>query len=290
MGTDIMWEHRVVRTVRGSANASAEETARSVDKWVAGLSDEDINIIGRRVWQNECLCKEEYLTHWNKNEEFPSLGIGHFIWYPAGRTGPFKETFPDLLAYMASRGVALPDWLQPAATGTEGELQPPRCPWATRDEFYSDISSERMRELRSLMLSTMGLQARFMIARLTKAVPLLVAHSPPEERRALLQRFHQLSLEPGGMFALLDYVHFKGEGVQPSERYAGQGWGLLQVLTAMGQWQTVGQLPEVDPKDAFVKAAMVVLSRRVSLAAKERREDRWLQGWLRRVDAYAYLH
>ena len=28
----------------------------------------------------------------------------------------------------------------------------------------------------------------------------------------------------------MDYVNFKGEGVSSSERYRGQGWGLLQVL------------------------------------------------------------
>jgi hypothetical protein len=27
------------------------------------------------------------LTTWNAGEEFPSLGIGHFIWYPAGFDG-----------------------------------------------------------------------------------------------------------------------------------------------------------------------------------------------------------
>jgi hypothetical protein len=48
-------------------------------------------IIGKKVWANECDGKVEGLTSWNGGEAFPSLGIGHFIWYPAGRRGPFDE-------------------------------------------------------------------------------------------------------------------------------------------------------------------------------------------------------
>ena len=40
---------------------------------------------------------------WNPGEEFPSLGIGHFIWYPAGVDGPFIESFPRLLAFLSAR-------------------------------------------------------------------------------------------------------------------------------------------------------------------------------------------
>ena len=46
------------------------------------LSDEEINLIGQRIFRNECAGKIEYLTAWNEGEEFASLGIGHFIWYP----------------------------------------------------------------------------------------------------------------------------------------------------------------------------------------------------------------
>jgi hypothetical protein len=48
--------------------------------------------IGRKIWQNESGGTVEGLTAWNVGEEFPSLGIGHFIWYPAGFNGRFKPS------------------------------------------------------------------------------------------------------------------------------------------------------------------------------------------------------
>jgi len=49
------------------------------------LSEGEIHSIGLRVFENECGAGEACLTSWNKGEEFASLGIGHFIWYPAVR-------------------------------------------------------------------------------------------------------------------------------------------------------------------------------------------------------------
>ena len=49
------------------------------------------------------------------------------------------------------------------------------------------------------------------------------------------QRFDRVASSAMGCYALVDYVNFKGEGVLATERYAGQGWGLLQVLEGMSQ-------------------------------------------------------
>lgn len=48
------------------------------------LSMEEIRLIGERVFENECASREESLIDWNEGEDFLSLGIGHFIWYPRG--------------------------------------------------------------------------------------------------------------------------------------------------------------------------------------------------------------
>src|ERR1700761_3682082 len=64
-------------------------------------------IIGRKVWMNECDGTVTGLTSWNGGEAFPSLGIGHFIWYPAGKRGPYEESFPLLIAYLRDRQVKL---------------------------------------------------------------------------------------------------------------------------------------------------------------------------------------
>ena len=68
----------------------------------------------------------------------------------------------------------------------------------------------------------------------------------------------------------MDYVNFKGEGVNPTERYRGQGWGLLQVLEAMPA--TGAPLP------GFVKAADQVLTRRVANSPRARNESQVVAG------------
>ena len=65
------------------------------------LTDKELDSIGRRVWQNECGGTRDGLTSWNTGEDFASLGIGHFIWYPKGQRGPFEESFPKLAKYLA---------------------------------------------------------------------------------------------------------------------------------------------------------------------------------------------
>src|SRR5215831_8990858 len=69
------------------------------------LSRNDTLRIGKRIWQNECNGTVIGLTAWNEGENFASLGIGHFIWYPRGQRGPFEESFPKLVSFMAVRGV-----------------------------------------------------------------------------------------------------------------------------------------------------------------------------------------
>jgi hypothetical protein len=77
---------------------------------------------------------------------------------------------------------------------------------------------------------------------------------------------------------LVDYVNFKGEGTLPSERYKGQGWGLLQVLEEMG---------DRPPLLEFRRAADTVLTRRVKNSPPGRGESRWLPGWKNRIRTYA---
>jgi len=72
------------------------------------LSHGDILRIGKRVWQNECNGTISGLTAWNQGEDFASLGIGHFIWYPKERRGPFDESFPKLVSFISKRGAKLP--------------------------------------------------------------------------------------------------------------------------------------------------------------------------------------
>jgi hypothetical protein len=43
------------------------------------LTDSQALEIGKRIWKNECAGTVSGLTSWNGGEEFPSLGIAHFI-------------------------------------------------------------------------------------------------------------------------------------------------------------------------------------------------------------------
>jgi len=80
---------------------------------VPELSEADAQRIGKLIWQNECAGTVIGLTMWNEGEEFPSMGIGHFIWYPTGTTGPYQESFPDMIKFLKANGVKkqIPAWL-----------------------------------------------------------------------------------------------------------------------------------------------------------------------------------
>lgn len=211
------------------------------------------------------------LTSWNKGENFASLGIAHFIWYPPGSDGPFRESFPEMVYYLMSSGVKIPDWLFP----------PARCPWPDRQSFVSSFGSGRMEELRGLLEATANLQARYLAIRLRRALSGMLKSVPPCRRSAVERNFRRLSASPAGLYALMDYAAFKGDGTFPSERYAGEGWGLVQVLD--------GMLQTGKPLEEFSASAARVLSRRVELAPPGRCEARWLTGWLRRIRTYGQV-
>jgi hypothetical protein len=238
------------------------------------LSHSDALKIGKRVWQNECNGTVSGLTSWNQGEVFASLGIGHFIWYPKAGRGPFEESFPKMVNFVSSRGAKLPAWLLAVGGG-----QP--CPWNSRAEFLQAKNTPEMNQLRRFLVDTIDLQAEFLVARLEAALPKMLAEAAPADRTNVQQQFERLMKTPNGCYALVDYVNFKGEGVMPTERYHGQGWGLLQVLEEMHGTSNS------EAADEFAHAAKVVLSRRVQNAPPQRHESRWLAGWLRRVNSYS---
>ena len=226
--------------------------------------------IGKKVWQNECNGTVSGLTSWNAGEDFASLGIGHFIWYPEGKRGPFEESFPKLIAFMADHHVDLPEWLQRAAV----------CPWNSRAEFLRAQDSPQMKQLREFLARTVDLQAQFLVDRLQNALPKVLDETAPANRTHVQQQFQRLAASAPGCYALIDYVNFKGEGVLHTERYHDQGWGLLQVLEEMRD-------SEANATKEFSRAAAAVLKRRVANSPPARHESRWLPGWLNRVNSYS---
>jgi len=234
------------------------------------LSPAELDSVGKRIWQNECAGTVEGLTSWNTGESFASLGIGHFIWYPAGQEGPFEESFPKLVSWLESSGVPLPRWL-PATKD---------CPWATREAFLQDKNSDRQKDLRALLSHTVRQQTQFIIHRLDLARPKF-QNAAGKYASHVAQQMELLQQTAAGNFAMIDYVNFKGEGLNPKERYNGEGWGLLQVLMGMNA-KGPGDAPA-----AFAASSRRVLARRVQNSPPERKEQRWLAGWQNRCDTYA---
>ena len=120
-----------------------------------------------------------------------------------------------------------------------------------------------------------------MVARLQQSLGKMLDEAAPADRANVERQFARVAGRPHGCYALVDYVNFKGEGVLHSERYLGEGWGLLQVLQAMhGTENGAGATRE------FSNSAAAILRRRVQNSPPDRHETRWLPGWLNRVHSY----
>ncbi len=237
------------------------------------LTLEELHAIGQKIWNNECRGTNRGLTSWNLREEFASMGIGHFIWYPEGGIETFRETFPLFIDFAKARGERLPSIL----------LKNKHCPWKTREAFYEDIDSSKMQAIRDFLSSTFHLQAAFILERFRESLQRILKSLKPPEKQLFLSRIHTLASTPEGIYALADYVNFKGEGLSPNERYQGEGWGLMQVVLGMKGEST-------NPKEAlkeFIRSAKDTLENRVRHSPKERAEERWLKGWENRLDTYS---
>jgi len=132
-------------------------------------------------------------------------------------------------------------------------------------------------ELTNFLYDNKDLQVMFIFKRLEASLEKMLAVS--NDRENVRKQFYRVASSPNGLYPLIDYVNFKGEGINPNERYNGQGWGLLQVLENMKGTAT-GQSALVE----FSNSAKDILARRVKNAP--RNESRWLQGWYNRVDTY----
>ena len=190
-----------------------------------------------------------------------------------GAARPVRREFPEAGKLRINRGAKLPTLLLGVGRG-----QP--CPWNSRAEFLQAQKTGEMKQLRRFLADTVDLQAEFLVARLEASLPKMLAEAAPADRTNVQQQFERLTKTSQGCYALIDYVNFKGEGVLHTERYQGQGWGLLQVLEAM-QGNSDSGAP-----DEFARAAKAVLTQRVQNSPADRHESRWLSGWIRRVNSY----
>ncbi|WP_417544361.1 hypothetical protein [Marinobacter sp.] len=253
-----------------AAKGAAEEGVQK-DVLLA-LEPDEMDWVGQQIFNNECNGQFQCLVHWNDGEAFPSLGIGHFIWYPEGADELFVESFPKLIQYMIQRQAPVPEWLR--------ELEPFDAPWGDKAVFESAKNSVRVAELREFLAGTQGIQAEFIFRRAQSSLAVIVESVPTDRKSQLQADLEALSATPGGIYALMDYVNFKGEGLSDTECYNGMGWGLRQVLLAMEP------NPETIALERFRDAAAKVLTRRADNADDPIERTRWLKGWLKRLETY----
>ena len=266
-----------------SANLSASkkkskpvQTSVSTEKKdiFANISRSELNAIGEKIFKNEAAGKKENLVYWNEGENFPSLGIGHFIWYKQGEPGIFEESFPQLVEFLKSKNVKLPKIM------AENKYSP----WKSREELINlqtkKIPDSDIEELTNFLYDNKDLQVMFIFKRLEASLEKMMAVSSNKEN--VRKQFYRVASSPNGLYPLIDYVNFKGEGINPNERYNGQGWGLLQVLENMKGTET-GKAALTE----FTNSAKFVLQRRVNNSDPSKNERKWLQGWFNRCNTYA---
>ena len=215
------------------------------------ISKKELDIVADKVFKNEAGGVKDNLVYWNTGENFPSLGIGHFIWYKEKEKGIFEESFPPL------------------------------APWSGREELMKlkNQKNKDIEELTEFLYKTKDIQIEFIFKRLEASLDKMLKASKNKEN--VRKQFYRVANSPNGLYPLIDYVNFKGEGTNPDERYKGQGWGLLQVLENMkGTGSEKATLVE------FSNSAKFVLQRRVDNSDPSRNEKKWLEGWFKRCDTY----
>jgi hypothetical protein len=237
------------------------------------MSSQEVRRIGDQIFQNESGGDVNKLVHWNKGEDFAAMGIGHFTWYPAGRRQSFGNTFPGMLSYLESRGVRLPVWLQKAKRSG--------APWRTRSQLMRHKNNPQVQQLQQMLFETRYLQAEYIMKRAQRAMPKLVTTAPPHLRPMVANNLNAVANSRGGWYPLIDYVNFKGEGLNRTGGYKRQNWGLLQVLEEMHPAS-----PGPGALNEFANAASRVLTRRIRNSPRSRNEARWLAGWNNRISTY----
>ena len=235
------------------------------------ISKAELDVVAEKIFKNEAGGKREDLVYWNTGEDFPSLGIGHFIWYKQGQRGRFEESFPQLVAYYRKHDIKLPRIVEENSYS----------PWESREELFKlrSVGNKDIVELTNFLYNTKAIQVSFIFERLENSLEkmLEIADNPENVKK----QFYRVAKSPNGLYPLIDYVNFKGEGTSRTETYNGDGWGLLQVLENMkGTGSGKAALEE------FSNSAKFVLERRVKNSDPARNERKWLAGWLNRCNTY----
>lgn len=242
----------------------------NVDKPILNITLDEILEVADKIFINETGGNKEYLVTWNKGENFPSLGIGHFIWEKSkGSNGIYGDSFRGLLEYYKKNDIELPKIL----------LKNNYSPWKSRKDLITkrNKGNKDIKELIDFFDVTRGIQVLYIYERLENSLDKMIKVSKNKEN--LKYQFYRVANSKNGLYALIDYVNFKGEGIATSRAYNYQGWGLRQVLENM-KGTELGDEAILE----FTESAKKVLRNRVKNAPKN--EKKWIAGWFKRIDTY----
>ncbi len=196
--------------------------------------------------------QEPSLLRWDARG-FLYLGASEAIWYPDIPAGEkkFLEDWPTLRSELQKRGFSIPTLaLGPSPWRSGEELEADLANLTKEDsQIINPAERTRKRELEELLTflkreDVIKVEYTLLIDRLERALDpqsetYLFANLPPGKGAIMEKNFRELaSLQdslghPLGLYALVDYCNFKGEGIAAAEHYNTQAWGLSELLFEM---------------------------------------------------------
>ena len=124
-----------------------------------------------------------------------------------------------------------------------------------------------MKELRQFLLGTVGEQTEFLLSRAQEAMgKILQSTRDDADRQHIITQFKRIVEASNDLYPVIDYINFKGEGVNEAEMAGDpqtgirEGWGLKQVLLKMDGTTDIPSAVLAE----FATAAEFVLLRRNS--------------------------
>ncbi len=233
------------------------------------------------------------VAQWNDGEDWLSLGVGHYIWYPKEGEKKYTESFPDLIKFACSNGYtgSLPKEI--GYTGGNPVLGV--CPWNSKKEF-EDPKTKNSDELKNIQNFLLGqdMQKQQALFQYNRLLDFMDKWKPANKVEEHAKEFAgRLMQDPKGLLQMIDYVNFKGEGTAPGEYYKNNKgevdrWGLKQVLeTAVNEGQGL----------TFIEAAKSTLNRKINTDPKicekhtnpEECKKDLKAGWEKRINDYSNI-
>ncbi|MFZ4116632.1 MAG: hypothetical protein ACOYK6_07940 [Chthoniobacterales bacterium] len=244
-------------------------------------TQDQLPLIGKRFFKDQKA--EENKPKWGEDQEhnFVYIGSLEYIWYGENNRAQFVEDWPTVASRLKAAGLPIEDW----ALGA--------CPWNTKEDFDEEVKSStlpdstldpesRIGKLIALLSQDEAktVQVQTLVDRLNRALesshdssltPTIFQDLPPGELELLKSNLDAVASvqdakgHPLGLYALIDYPYFKGEGTAIGEHCNVDGWGLQEVLLNMDPNKVKDADGVVDgPLQAFIDSGMATLDRRIA--------------------------